>query len=186
MQGQEGLVAKVADGIWIGNAEMTNNAVFMRVNDISAIVKLDRNVIISPDVDHFSYVLPDNELMPEEFPKTVTKLDSICNIISEMRAVGRNIVLQCADGKNKSALVAGYYLTRRCGQRRDVVVTQLSTVYFTPEQIVEDRHERERAQKLKNGEEVPPLTMDDLRKQDLRRARQVLSNQSFRKIINLV
>ncbi len=186
MQAPEGLVAKVSDGIWIGNAEMSNNAVFMRVNDISAVIKLDRSVIIPPDMDHFSYVLPDNELLSEEFPKTVTKLESICDIISEMRAVGRNIVIQCADGKNKSALVAGYYLTRRGGQKRDVVITQLSTVYFTPEQIVEDRHERERMQKIKNGDVVPPPKIEDLKKQESRRARQALSNQSFRKIINLV
>ena len=185
MQAPEGLVAKVADGIWIGNAEMSNNVAFMRVNDISAVIKLDRNVITPPDIDYFSYVLPDNELLTEEFPKTITKLDSICDIISEMLAVGRNIAIQCADGKNKSALVSGYYLTRRGSQKRDVVITQLSTVYFTQEQIVEDRHERERALKLKNGEEVPPMTMEDLHKQELRRARQALSNRSFRKIINL-
>ncbi len=177
----DGLVAKVSDGIWIGNA--TCNPLFMQANNISAVIKLDRNVIVGPDFDHFSYALPDTELMVEEFPKTIAKLDSMCEIISEMRAVGRNIIIQCADGKNKSALVAGYYLTRRVGQKRDTVVTQLSTVYFTPEQIAEDRIERDRLQKIKNGEEVPPLTIEELQKQGARRAAQAMSNLSFRKII---
>jgi hypothetical protein len=185
---QEGLVAKIADGIWIGNAEMSNNPVFLRVNDISAIIKLDRSVAVPADMDSFGYPLPDNELMPEEFPKTVTKLDSICEIISEMRGVGRNIIIQCADGKNKSALVAGYYLTRRLGQNPETVVSQLSTVYFSPEQVVEDREEKDRLLKIQSGEGVPnvtAVTAEDLKRQEVRRSRQALSNLSFRRIIRL-
>lgn len=181
----EGLVAKITDGIWIGNAEMSNNVVFLRLNDISAIVKLDRAVAIPADMDSFGYPLPDNELLTEEFPKTATKLDSICDIIAEMRAVGRNIIIQCADGKNKSALVAGYYLTRRLGQNAETVIDQLSNVYLSPAQIIEDREEKERLAKIQNGIDIPALTIDDLKKQEVRRARQVLSNQSFRKIIRL-
>jgi hypothetical protein len=183
MQTVEGLVAKVADGIWIGNSNVSS--AFMRVNDISAVVKLDNDVIVGPDIDCFTYALPDAELLNEEIPRVVTKLSTVCNIINEMRGVGRNIIIQCSSGKNKSAVVAGFYLTRYLGQKRDVVTEQLSAVYFSPEQVVEDRAERERARKIKNGEDVPPMTQIDITAQGLRRSRQALSNLSFRKIIQL-
>lgn len=183
MKTTESLVAKVADGIWIGNAVVSN--LHFAANDISAVVKLDTGVVVDPSVDCFTYALPDTELLQEEYPRVIAKLKTICDIISDMRAVGRNIIIQCEDGKNKSAIVAAFYLTRNLGQQRDVVIQQLSAVYFSPKQITEDAAERVRAQKIANGEEVPPLTAEELAAQSVRRGRQALSNQSFRKIVKL-
>ena len=180
------LVSKVADGIWIGNSSVGNNGpVFFRVNDISAVIRLDKKISATEDVDYFDFVLPDNELMDMEFQKVTTKLESICNSVAELRANGRNVLIQCGDGKNKSSLVAGYYLTRRCGVPTDNAVLTLTTMYFTQEQVREEAADKLRLQKIQYGEEVASVTADDLAKQEVRRGLRALTNVSFQKIIRL-
>lgn len=176
------LVKKVSDGIWIGNSSCSDPT-FYRVNDVSAMIRLDKKIQPVDDVDCFDFVVPDNELMDMEFQKVSLKLDSICETIAELRANGRNVLVQCGDGKNKSALVVGYYLTRRCGLPTDTVVTMLTTIYFTPEQVQEEVADKQRLQKIQYGEEVQPITADALARQEVRRGLRALTNVSFQKII---
>jgi hypothetical protein len=176
------LIKKVSDGVWIGNSSCSD-PVFYRVNDISAVIRLDKKIQPIDDVDYFDFVVPDNELMDMEFQKVSQKLDSICETIAELRANNRNILVQCGDGKNKSALVVGYYLTRRCGLPTDTAVAMLTTIYFTPEQVQEDVADKQRLQKVQCGEDVPPMTTDALARQEVRRGLRTLTNVSFQKII---
>lgn len=179
------LFGKVADGIWIGNSTLASDEFFFQVNDISAIIKLDRNIISGVDVDEFIFAVPDDELMEMEYQKTITKLESICETIKELRDNRRNILIQCADGKNKSALVAGYYITRRGGVDADRAISFLTTIYFSADQVKEEQKDRERFLKIQNMDPVQELTGEDLKKQEERRKLRALTNVSFQKIIRL-
>lgn len=185
MDSQKQLFAKVADGIWIGNTTLSGDELFFRVNDVSAVIKLDKNINTIVDADEFVFALPDDELMEMEYRKVTSKLESICDTIKELRDNRRNIVIQCSDGKNKSPLVAGYYLTRRGGIAADNVINFLSCVYFNPEQVKEEQRDKERLQKIQNGINVPDPTEDDLKKQEERRKLRALSNRSFCAIIRM-
>lgn len=177
------LFAKVADGIWIGNAALSRDEMFFRVNDISAVIKLDRAVTTEVDADEFTFAIPDDELMEMEYAKVISKLKEICDTIKELRDNRRNIVIQCADGKNKSSLVAGYYLSRRGGINAEKVIDFLTCVYFNPDQVKEEQCDKERLQKIQNGVSVPDPTPADLKKQEERRNLRALSNRSFCGII---
>ena len=177
------MFAKVTDGIWIGNAALSNDELFFRVNDISAVIKLDRAVSTVVDADEFTFAIPDDELMEMEWHKVTLKLDEICDTIKELRDNRRNIIIQCADGKNKSSLVAGYYLSRRGGISAEKVIESLTCAYFSADQVKEEQCDRDRLQKIQNGISVPDPTQADLQKQEERRNLRALSNRSFCGII---
>jgi hypothetical protein len=172
--------AKIADGIWIGSTSAATDQ-FLNDNDITAVINLDRTKI-SADADEFTFALPDNELLDMEVPKTQIKLDAIADVISELRGNKRNLLIVSTDGKNKSALAAGYYLTRRTGANPESTVFALRTAYYTSDQTADERNDLERNAKIAAGEEVPAVAID-LAKAEARRESRALTNLSFQKII---
>lgn len=190
------LQAKISDGIWIGDSSVVSDTTFFQTFDISAIISLDRGIKSVEDI--FDYVIPGNELMDSEVPKVLTKLNDICNTIKELRENGRAVLIQCSDGKNKSALVAGYYLINRGGMDAAKVVEFLTGVYFTQAQRAEELADKVRLERLQHEEQEAtgeqgrlmsknvqhePLSEEDMKRQEARHSLRALTNHSFRKIL---
>lgn len=173
--------ARISEGIWVGDTAMCSDATFFSTFDISAIISLDKGVKSQEDI--WQFVVPDTELLDNEVPKILTKLESISNTISELRENGRSVFIQCADGKNKSLLVAGYYLIKRGGMDPVRVVDLLIGLYFTPAQRDEEVADKLRLERVQREEQVAPLSEDDMKRQEARHARRALTNRSFQKIL---
>lgn len=190
------LQAKISDGIWIGDSSIVNDTTFFQTFDISAIISLDRGIKSVEDI--FDYVIPGTELMDSEVPKVLTKLNDICDTIKELRENGRAVLIQCADGKNKSALVAGYYLISRGGMDAAKVVEFLIGMYFTPAQRAEEVADKVRLERIQREEQEAtgeqgrlmskqvqhePLSEEDMKRQEVRNNLRALTNRSFQKIL---
>ncbi len=133
----------VVDGVYIGNASAASDFDFLDRYDITAVINLTgkqlRDVrgkpITLPGYIHvFDFMLPSQELLDAEIPKTYNKLDAIMNVIRSLRVDGRNVLIQCNDGRNKSMLVVGYYLIVDHEQQHSDVISKLETLYFTDQQ----------------------------------------------------
>ncbi len=177
----QSLQSKIQEGIWIGDSSMCKDTTFFQTFDISAIISLDRGITSAEDI--FEFVLPNTELLDSEVPKVLTKLESICDTIKELRENGRSVLIQCADGKNKSALVAGYYLIRRGGMDPVKVIEFLTKMYFTAAQSAEEAADKIRLERVQREEQVAPLSEEDMKRQEARRVLRALTNRSFQKIL---
>ncbi len=147
---------QVLDGIYIGNMTAASNLSFLTKHNITAIINLTGKPPIDINgrplgnlpghINVFDFLLPSQELMDTEIPKTYNKLDAIMNDIRSLRVNHRNILIQCSDGKNKSMLVVGYYLIVDYKQDYSKVIDDLEMLYFTNQQRaaeIADRKQRD-------------------------------------------
>ena len=172
MQEERQLSAKITDGIYVGNS--------LPRDEISAIVNLDN--LEFDDVDPalmFNFALPSQELMPNEIPK----LESIAKSIKDLRDNNRDVMIICADGRNKCMLVAGYYLISRGGLNADNVIKFLETIYFTPEQRKEEDADNAARDSVIALDIIPVFTEESLRRQEERRKIKCLTMRSFRSVL---
>jgi hypothetical protein len=130
------LVVKITEGIYVANA-LVSLPIVLKMYNISAIIQLEANDVLTPTtiVDTYDYALSGQELLDYEVQPMTRKLDTICDDIRDLRESQQNILLQCVDGRNKSLLVVGYYLVKRLKQDPQTVVTTLTQIYFTSEQV---------------------------------------------------
>lgn len=128
----------VSDGVYVGNETSMYEHLFMVAADIGAVINLTGKPIINHDTDFYEFSLPSQELMNTEVNKTVSKLESICQTITNLRSANKKVLICCTDGKNKCMLAAGFYMIS-IGQKCENVIESLEVAYFSPEQILEDR-----------------------------------------------
>lgn len=131
MMTQEPLIAKITDNVYIGNGASARNCDLLNQLGITAVFNFSS--LYQRDQQYpamvFDYVLPSQELMDSEIPKTMIKLDSIAEDIHATLAESHRILVVCSDGKNKSTLAVGYYLIKKASRNLDVVVEVLESAY---------------------------------------------------------
>lgn len=172
--------AKVAEGIWVGNAESTVDLMFLSDMDITAIINLSgRSIEQVEDVDYFDYVLPNEELIESEFPRVLNKLESISQYITALRSNGRCVLVNCDDGKNKCMLAVGYYLINKLKQDMSSVIWQLETLYFTS---VEVQEELDYNKKVEAFDEIDSKSFELM---NLRKVHKCLTMASFKRILKI-
>ena len=127
---------KIAEGLYIGAEpqEFIPNT----IADITTILRINSEYVAPFCAVVLDYVLPSQELMDSELPKTMTKLTSISQEIQSLREEGGSVLICCPDGKNKCTLVAGFYLVTM-GERFDTLIERLETVYFTDQEKAEEK-----------------------------------------------
>jgi hypothetical protein len=96
------------------------------------------------------------------------------------------ILIQCADGRNKSMLIAGYYLITRGKMNPDQVVNMLETKYFSDQQRADDIRDDEITRKAILGEDPPKFSDDDRQRQSERRDLRCLTRRSFQKLLRTI
>lgn len=171
-QDDKQLSAKITDGIYIGNS--------IPQTDISAIVNLD--MIKFDDVGDstiFNFVLPNQELMPNEIPKTLAKLETIAKLIKELRDNNLDVLIICANGRNKCVLVAGYYLISRGGMKPDNVINFLETIYYSQAQRDEETADEQTRHRAMESDMLPTYSSEALKRQFERRMLKCLTMRSF-------
>jgi hypothetical protein len=192
---------KVTDGIYIGNLTAASDTGFLRTYNINAVVNLTGKALVDvygrqldtlpPNVVVLDFLLPSQELMDTEIPKTCNKLDAIMTDIRSLRVNHRNILVQCNDGKNKSMLVIGYYLIVDHERPYDKVIDDLEILYFTDQQKaieIRDRQQRDADPEIIEGlllgmsaDARKQLEVDRLERRELRG----LTMLTFRKLLRL-
>lgn len=186
------MYALVDDGIYVGNISAAKDLNFLANADVSAIINLSGKLVESiEDVDVFEFLLPSQELMDSEIPKTNLKLDTICTVIHELRANNRTVLIQCADGKNKCMLAAGYYLISKHNRQFNTVIEQLEMLYLSPQQKSDElderaRYDRDPEEFEREESALSPEDRSVLKtKRAARRNLKCLTMASFRKILRL-
>jgi hypothetical protein len=132
----------ITRNIFVGTKDSLDIPKCLHDSGITAIINVTGYQINSIEgIDIFDYTLPNQELMDIEISKVSAKLDIIINDINELRRNGRNILIICTDSKNKSILVAGYYLISS-GEHYQKVIDRLEMLYFTEQQKLDEIADR--------------------------------------------
>lgn len=138
MQNVSELSARITKNMYIGDVQLVQNTKFLHNENITAIINLSGKKTTSVNnIDIFDFVLSNQELMDVEFPKMISKLEMICQTISELVHNNRNFLICCLDGKNKSPLTAGYYLIKYCREDVNHTISRLETIYYSPDILAE-------------------------------------------------
>lgn len=177
------LYTKIAEGIFVGNKYSSKDVDFLSKNNITAIINVSGKSKKSSDIDYFNYVLPGQELMESEIPKTINKLKIIVQDIVDLKLANQNILIYCLRGQNKCMLVAGYYLINRCDRPPENVIEQLEQTYLSEEQKIADREYLKITKNLENGKESTLLSPEQLTLAQVRNESKCLLLQSFKKIL---
>lgn len=104
--------AEVVSGLWIGTEDAPQDEDFLEENNIALVIdltdfhkwessKLEVIGIMLNDIEHFN---------PDELESFKTRVETAIELISSYRTQGRNILVHCQMGINRSAFVIGYYL----------------------------------------------------------------------------
>jgi hypothetical protein len=142
MQNATARYARIEDGLYVGNKRAVKDMSFLSNADISALINLTgkRDARIE-DVVVFAAMLPSQELMDTEIPKTNAKLETIAAKIHEFRRAGRTVLIYCVDGVDKCMLAAGYYLIAQ-GQPYMNIIPRLEMLYYDATQRSTELAER--------------------------------------------
>jgi hypothetical protein len=133
----QSLHSKVSIGIFVGNIYSATDLTFLAEADVSAIINISgKSSPIIEDVDTFDFLLPSQELMDTEFPKTYMKLEAISQTIHNLRQSDRNILVCCNDGINKSILAIGHYLITYGGMEYGDIIEYLESIYFAQKNTI--------------------------------------------------
>jgi hypothetical protein len=179
-EGMDIMMAQVAPKIYIGNVPAGRDRMTLVAAGVTAIINLsgDCNPGIN-GITEFDYVLPSQELLDTEMPRTATKLETIAGTISELLEHNHVVLVHCADGRNKAPLAVGYYMITRAKANYAAIIDQLSTAYFSPAQL--------------HAEKAPPLPASASAEERMcaeearaeRQARRCLTMASFRRVLRL-
>ena len=138
-------------------------------HDVNVIINLTgKNIPGTDEIDVFDYILPNQELLDSEIPKTVKKLDTISDDMNKFYSAGASILILCEDGKNKSPLVAGIYAIDYLHKN---IIDELERIYFTDLQRAEEFED--------NGDFTP----EKVKRRAERRQARCLTTVSFKKIL---
>jgi hypothetical protein len=124
------MFARVTDKLWIGNANAVGQPALMDLACIDTLINLGDSSA-NERQDEISFTIHNQELMSNEMPKLIRKLDVISSIIST--APGP-VMLYCTDGLEVAPLAAGYYLVRWLGRDPTEVISEMDEIYNSPEQ----------------------------------------------------
>lgn len=132
----------IIDGIFVGNLWSADSISTIDHLDITKVINLT-NFDIEPieDVEFIEFGLPDTEMLDAEIPRMTEKLDNIVKTINNALTSGCRVLICCEDGRNKSMLVAAYYLCS-CGSPLETTIARLETAYFSPAQMAAEQAER--------------------------------------------
>lgn len=174
------MFAKVAEieGVWIGNTAPPG---------IDAVIQLDKQIpTMQKQNNTFEFILPNTELMPDEFRKVILKLETVADTIRDLRDSGQNILVACEDARNKCVLAVGYYLVKRGGMKPDDVIKSLENIYYSQDQKNDEQRDDNILQRAILNDTDPQYSSDQLKKQAERRALKCLTNRSYRTLLKSV
>lgn len=122
------MFARINQHLYIGDAGAAKDANVMKQLGINVIFNLHEK-IENGETMVIDYVLPSQELMDSEFQKTMNKLEKITADILICLQNKQTIFISCEDGLNKSPLVVGYFLVKKCSFNPIEVVERLTDIY---------------------------------------------------------
>lgn len=184
---------KLAEGIFVGNIAAAKSVQTLANLHITAIINISG---VSKDwqsvqgVDRIDFMLPSQELLESERPKTILKLETIAGDIHTLRNNNRVVLINCFDGKNKCMLAAGYYFITKCKWTYAETIYKLETLYFSDSQKDDDLSDRKRILAESDPDTLPPIiTAAELQRitagRDERRELRCLTMSSFSKVLRL-
>jgi protein-tyrosine phosphatase len=113
-------IAKVADGIYIGNLEAAKNNQLLTNNNIHCIVNLS-NVQYNHTLPQFKVFIDDIFIPHDQLNIFMFKFKKAVSAITRARESGYNVFIHCMAGVNRSATAIALYLIEQKWNRIDVL-----------------------------------------------------------------
>lgn len=124
--------ARYSDRLFVGDLESIKDLKFLTTNDITAAINISGKAVkVADEIDIFSFLLPSEELLDTEIPKTTAKLETIAKTIADLYSGNHNILIYCADGRNKALLTLGFYLIGYQQKPYADVIVEMENIYGT-------------------------------------------------------
>lgn len=112
--------ARVADGLYIGSLNTATNADQLRLANIGCIINLS-GVEYTSTTPVFPLLMADAPITMDTVDDYISKFSEGIRVIGAARAAGKNVLVHCAAGVNRSATQLCMYLIE-CGWTYDDAV----------------------------------------------------------------
>lgn len=121
--------ARVSDGIYIGSLSTATSEFCLERNKIDNIINLSGSDYKSSR-PVFKIVMDDINVTPQTLESYIKKFASGVEAVGRARMQGKNVLIHCAAGINRSATLIGFYLIQ-CGWTYAEVLSALETANAT-------------------------------------------------------
>lgn len=118
--------ARVAEGIFIGSLSTATSQYCADLNNIGAIINLSGSDYLPPNgAPMLKIVMNDANVTPANMEDYIKAFGDGVQAIHLARTEGKNVLIHCAAGINRSATLIGFYLIK-CGWTYEQVLAALT------------------------------------------------------------
>lgn len=101
--------AKIIDGLYIGSLATATSSYWLQTHNIEAIINISGSDY-KTDIPVFRIQMEDAPVMPDVMEDYIRKFSLGLAALKAGREAGKNVLVHCAAGINRSAMVIGFYL----------------------------------------------------------------------------
>jgi dual specificity MAP kinase phosphatase len=105
-------VTQILDNIWIGDKDAAKSKKFLEENNINIIVNCSKTIRNYYEEQYEYYRVKVNDrLDPNDVIEMKNQIDNVVCYIYSNHLMGKNILIHCRKGKQRSAIVLAVFLT---------------------------------------------------------------------------
>ncbi len=101
---------EIINGLWLGDAVSSLDTEFHKKNNITVVVNCTKNLQFSDDILYKYRISVHDNLHPEELINMIHYIKKILPVINEHMKNNRGILVHCAAGMQRSAIIVLAYL----------------------------------------------------------------------------
>jgi len=119
---------EILPGIWLGNKKASENDAWMKQKNITVVFNATKDIPFSTSI-HKQYRIPvDDNLQPEEIRNMTLWSHEIVYKLMMEHNKGQNILVHCAAGMQRSAVIVGMYLIATKGMSWNQAISYIQSI----------------------------------------------------------
>jgi predicted protein tyrosine phosphatase len=119
---------EIVPGIWLGNKRASENVKWMKENGITVVFNATKDIPFSSYIKNQYRIPVDDNLQPEEIRNmTLWSHEAVYKLMQEHNK-GRNVLVHCAAGMQRSAAIVGMYLIASKGMTWNQVISYIQGI----------------------------------------------------------
>ena len=119
---------EIVPGIWLGNKRASENERWLKEKNITVVFNATKDIPFSTSIKKQYRIPVDDNLQPEEIRNmTLWSHEAVYKLMMEYNK-GQNVLVHCAAGMQRSAVIVGMYLIATKGMSWQQAITYIQGI----------------------------------------------------------
>ena len=119
---------EILPGIWLGNKKASENDTWMKQKNITVVFNATKDIPFSTSIQKQYRIPVDDNLQPEEIRNMTLWSHEIVYKLMMEHNKGQNILVHCAAGMQRSAVIVGMYLIATKGMSWNQAISYIQGI----------------------------------------------------------